>query len=203
MYAATYDFERHGDIEIIDISDPSAPTLATLYELPDEGYGITVENGLIYVADMQAGLLVYDISNPTYPVQLGRYNTPSIAYDVSLAGGNVLVADMSSLMILKFTRPDDINETGDLLPSDFALMQNYPNPFNAATTIKYNLPFASEVKLDIFDISGRKVRELVNEYQEAGFHQIKWDAENAPSGIYFYRLKAGEKTSSSKMLLIK
>ena len=88
-------------------------------------------------------------------------------------------------------------------PLEFALLQNYPNPFNPATTINYQLPNTSNVKLTIYDALGHEVNLLVNETQNAGNHQIEWNAAAFPSGVYFYRLEAGSFVSNKKMILLK
>lgn len=89
------------------------------------------------------------------------------------------------------------------MPAHFELSQNYPNPFNARTTIRYNLGRESDVSIDVFDILGRQVEALISERQEAGPHQVTWDAENCPSGIYFYKLNSGEATETRRMLLVR
>jgi hypothetical protein len=88
-------------------------------------------------------------------------------------------------------------------PKDFILSQNYPNPFNPVTTIEYQLPMSSNVKLCIFDALGKQVSIVVDEVQKAGSHQIEWNAGNFPSGVYFYRLNAGSLVSMKKMVFIK
>jgi hypothetical protein len=89
------------------------------------------------------------------------------------------------------------------LPKLVTLSQNYPNPFNASTVIEYSLPSQTMVSIYIFDILGRKVETPVNSTQEAGHHSIVWDGADKPSGIYFYRLKAGDYSETRKMLLVK
>jgi len=88
-------------------------------------------------------------------------------------------------------------------PSAFKLLQNYPNPFNPVTTIQYQLPQAETVRLVIYDVMGRQVRELVNERQTAGYYNITLDASDLSSGVYFYHLKAGEFSQTRKFLLTK
>ena len=95
------------------------------------------------------------------------------------------------------------------LPNSCRLYQNYPNPFNPATTIKYIIPetpyMASlpNVTLKVYDIVGRKIATLVNDIKPAGVHSVQFDGSNLPSGIYFYRIQAGEFSLSKKMILMK
>ena len=90
-------------------------------------------------------------------------------------------------------------------PEKYDLSQNYPNPFNPTTTITYQLPIASEVRLDVFDILGRKVAMLVNARQQAGNYLLNFDAASysLTSGVYFYRLQAGRFVETRKMMLVK
>ena len=96
--------------------------------------------------------------------------------------------------------------TGDhpaLIPEQYSILQNYPNPFNNITIISFGLPHNVPVVIDIYDILGRKVETLVDERQPAGYHQVMWDAEGVSSGIYFYRIQAGEYAETKKMVLLK
>jgi hypothetical protein len=88
-------------------------------------------------------------------------------------------------------------------PRDFYLSQNYPNPFNAQTRIEYSLASPSQVNLEIYDILGRRIETLVNEIQQPGVQSVIWDAEDMPSGIYFYRIQAGGCIETKKMNLMK
>ncbi|HIB03236.1 MAG TPA: T9SS type A sorting domain-containing protein, partial [Candidatus Marinimicrobia bacterium] len=96
----------------------------------------------------------------------------------------------------------------ELLPDIFALHENYPNPFNPVTNITYDLPERSKVRLTVFDITGRRIRQIVNGYQEAGFQSAVWEGTDdtgrpVSGGLYFYQLQAGEFVKTRKMLLIK
>jgi len=88
-------------------------------------------------------------------------------------------------------------------PKEFGLSQNYPNPFNPSTTISYQLPAVSHVALKVYDALGREVATLVNEVKWAGSYEVKFDASNLPSGVYFYRLTAGNFVATKKLLLVK
>jgi len=104
----------------------------------------------------------------------------------------------------------DVEITGaeELIPKEYALFQNYPNPFNPTTTIRYALPERQDVKIEIYNILGQKVRTFEIKNQPAGFHQVLWDGRNrnnhmVASGLYIYRIKAGDFVASKKMLLIR
>jgi hypothetical protein len=89
-----------------------------------------------------------------------------------------------------------------VMPAKYLLHQNYPNPFNPSATIKYELLRASQVNLSVFDILGHEVSVLVNERRDAGVHEVKFDASGLSSGVYFYRLQAGDFTRTKRLLLI-
>ena len=99
--------------------------------------------------------------------------------------------------------PTDVAEGIDEIPYAYALFSNYPNPFNAATTIKYNLPNSADVTIEIYDILGRRVKTLVQGEQQAGYHQVTWNAPDKSSGIYFYQIQAGDFIETKRMLLLK
>jgi enterochelin esterase family protein len=95
-----------------------------------------------------------------------------------------------------------VKETGSI-PDEFELMQNYPNPFNPSTTISYNLKSTTEVKIEITDTLGQRIKLLVNEVKSSGSHQVNFDGSNLSSGVYIYSITANGKTLSKKMELIK
>ncbi len=90
----------------------------------------------------------------------------------------------------------------NVVPPAFGLAQNYPNPFNPTTTIQYSIPSEARVTLDVVDILGREVARLVNREEPAGTYSEKFDGTNMASGVYFYRLQAGEFVSTKKLLLV-
>jgi hypothetical protein len=89
------------------------------------------------------------------------------------------------------------------LPAEFSLSQNYPNPFNPVTNISFDIPAASFVELSVFDVSGKEIMKLVNEQKTHGRYEVTFNAGNLSSGVYFYRLKAGEISRTMKMILVK
>ena len=89
------------------------------------------------------------------------------------------------------------------LVTTYSLSQNYPNPFNPTTVIDYTIPKESHVMLKIYDVLGQEVETLVNEDQNVGRYQVQFDGSRLASGVYFYRLVAGNHVVTKKMLLLK
>ncbi|MCK7524649.1 MAG: T9SS type A sorting domain-containing protein [Ignavibacteriales bacterium] len=97
------------------------------------------------------------------------------------------------------------NENNFSFPSEFELNQNYPNPFNPSTVIEFKLPVGSNVSLKIFDVTGKEVVSLLNDFREAGNHKVNFEASkySLSSGVYFYTLSANEFTQTKSMILLK
>jgi photosystem II stability/assembly factor-like uncharacterized protein len=91
----------------------------------------------------------------------------------------------------------------EIVPSNLSLSQNFPNPFNPVTSFTYSIPDETNVTIKVFDITGNEIETLVNEEKPAGTYEITWYAEQLPSGVYFYQLKAGSFIETKKMLLLK
>lgn len=105
-----------------------------------------------------------------------------------------------------------VDEESAPLPAATILYQCYPNPFNSSTTIKYQLASDAEVKLSIYNLLGRKVADLVDTRQRAGEHEVRWDATDCASGVYFYKLTtrqgpglstADDRSFTRRMVLLK
>jgi hypothetical protein len=132
------------------------------------------------------------------------YSTGSVAYTGALGG--FPVGDLNWFPSRKaqwLTNPvSDVPVVGEL-PNAFTLSQNYPNPFNPATTVTYSVPKEAQVRLEVFDVLGRKVVELVNEVKKAGEYHVSFDASRFGTGTYIYRMIAGGQTISKKMMLVK
>ncbi len=110
-----------------------------------------------------------------------------------------------SPIILDLVSAVPINDGNSETPAEFVLKQNYPNPFNPATSITYGLPEASHVKLEVYSVNGQLVTTLQNGMQSAGFHTVTFDSRNVSiaSGVYLYRIEAGNHIQVKKMLLVK
>lgn len=132
---------------------------------------------------------------------LGAGHSPSGAGDTLGGEGYPVIESYSPIHFIDTTT--SISNHTEFMPDKFVLGQNYPNPFNNFTTIRYYLPNTSKVTLNIYDILGRKIETLFKEEQKPGFYQFIWNADGKPSGMYFYRIKANDKTETKKMLLLK
>ncbi len=187
---------------ILDISDPSNPTFISAYDTQTNAMKVFVDGSYAYITESYSGLQIVDVSDPSNPTLAGGYDTPGIAKAVSAAGNYAYVVDGYSLTILRFDPQTGIIE-GVNTPEQFSLAQNYPNPFNAATQITFSLPEPGDVKLVVYDLLGREVETLLDDYRPAGAHEVTFDASALASGVYFYRVCAGDMNESKSMLLLK
>ncbi len=112
-------------------------------------------------------------------------------------------ASGSAYLFTGFATPIGVDQAKIGLPEEFSLSQNYPNPFNPTTTIEYSLPKAGDVSLKVYNLTGQEVALLINDKMPAGNHTVSWDASGSASGVYFYRLQAGDFVKTRKMVLLK
>jgi hypothetical protein len=99
--------------------------------------------------------------------------------------------------------PVGIHSISSSVPNEYSLLQNYPNPFNPVTTIKFNLPKVTDVKLIVYDVLGKEVSKLFNGKLSTGSYSYTFDASKLSSGVYFYKLIAGDFVSVKKMMVLK
>jgi len=132
-----------------------------------------------------------------------RFDSIQLTYtpDTSAISGTLYLDDLR--LIKKTTDPAATDDNTPSVPARVALHQNYPNPFNPTTTIAYDIPSRSQVQLNIYDISGRLVRKLVDEVKSPGSYKAEFDGKDLSSGIYFYRLRYDGKITTKRMLLLK
>lgn len=141
------------------------------------------------------------------PVEIDSFHTGTIK-DLTLTTASA-VDFTPGWVPAKVDAVKEVKGEPSAIPNSFALGQNYPNPFNATTLIQFNLPKTSNVKLEIFNVLGQKVRTLVDEVLQPGYKQVIWDGKDqsgrqVASGVYFYRIKAKDLfTDMKKMVLLK
>ena len=135
-------------------------------------------------------------TSPT-SVAIGNLNHDN-KLDLATANGD----DDNVSILLNTTPVTAVKDKETKLPTKFSLSQNYPNPFNPSTTISYSLPKATNISLKILNTLGQEIAMLVNERKDAGSYQVQWNA-TVPSGIYFYRMQAGEFVETKKMIVLR
>ncbi|MCH7496519.1 MAG: T9SS type A sorting domain-containing protein, partial [Candidatus Marinimicrobia bacterium] len=178
--------------------------------------------GNVYVTGPSVGVGTSDnyatVKYDTAGVQqwVARYEGPENSSDVAAAlaldaAGNVYVTGSSqrggssvytTIMYVQ-TPPVSVAPEPGGPPRSYRLAQNYPNPFNPVTTLRFDLPQAGQMTLVIYDLLGQEVRRWDILFQSAGYHQVIWDASSVASGVYLYRLEAGDFVQTRKMLLLR
>ncbi len=116
---------------------------------------------------------------------------------------NGVYSDYSPIAKFNVSKVTAVKEPAGIIPAKFAVYQNFPNPFNPSTIIKFDIPRNEYVEVSVFNLLGQIVSELFNGQLKAGTHQITFNARDLPSGIYFYRVKAGDELKVQKMILMK
>ena len=170
------------------------------------------------LTDWRVKALASDISGVYVSTEYeGLYKTTDNGVNWVKITGTLALTTVNNILIAKdnkmyFATDESVWKKNDSVTSlknenqliyNYTLEQNYPNPFNPSTEIKYSIPSAAQVKIKVFDILGREVSILVNEYKEPGAYSITFDASNFSSGVYFYKLEAGSFSLVKKMMLLR
>ncbi|MBN8570000.1 MAG: T9SS type A sorting domain-containing protein, partial [Ignavibacteria bacterium] len=151
------------------------------------------EDGNVYLQ-----IMVEDVSNTD-----AKYNYVGIYQGESEVQDRSGRSDPTNGVFVDFGHGRNPSNVLTVKPTTYSLAQNFPNPFNPSTTIQYSVPNDGLVQMRIYDISGREVMNLVNENKVAGNYEVKFNGANLSSGIYFYRIKAGEFVETKRMVLVK
>jgi len=193
------------DIMIVDINTPSDPVLVGSLGI---GGNDIVISGTYAVAGVNS-LKIIDISDPTNPTPIDSVFSV-LPRDMYIVDDYIYIVDRGGkLRIFKFNQTS-VEEKENCIntPYTFHLSQNYPNPFNSATVIEYQLSKFGFVSLKIYDLLGREIKTLLNNYQDEGYFRVYWDGKdnyNAPvsSGIYYYSLTTNNDRILKRMALLK
>jgi len=127
----------------------------------------------------------------------------SIITKLGISPDGYLFACATSGKVFRSAEPVMGVSASDELPTGYSLKQNYPNPFNPITNVSFVIGHSSLVSLKVFDVLGREIAVLVNENKQPGEYNVRWDAKEVPSGVYFYRLIAGDFVQTNRMILIR
>jgi len=130
---------------------------------------------------------------------IGIQGTLRIAFTVT----DPLSASVSDTLTMNFLITDVDERPVSVVPDDFVIYANYPNPFNPTTTIRYGIPHTSHVTLSVYNMLGQEISVLVDDEETGGMYEVRWDASDMPSGIYFYRIQAGSWQKVRRMILMR
>lgn len=214
-------FTIYLDSTVITIEMDIPNTFPVFTNLPDtiiipsnSNDSITIWN---FISDNESSdtTLVFDFSATPDTLNFSFNDTTgvlTISSEDSTYSGNVILrirADdtfggvVEDSILINFTSVTGIDDIQNIIPKEFSLSQNYPNPFNPTTKIQFGLPKKSNVEIMIYNVLGQQVIKLVNKEFSAGFHTVTFNANKLASGVYFYRIIAGDFIQSKKMILLK
>jgi hypothetical protein len=207
-------FTTAGPIEVSSLN-VTYNSIAKIYEispsLKNKGHTYTVENVQISMSSDDS-TITYISSPLTIPsIPPGDTATASSGFSVrvdsNFSGTFNFNFEITSNSWLYWKDSETYIVTGveygHTLPISYRLYQNYPNPFNPSTKIKFEIPELTDVELKIYNVLGSEVLTLVNDTKSVGFYEVDFIATGLPSGIYFYRLRAGDFVETKKMMLMK
>lgn len=201
-------------VKMWDIRDLNNVQLLNDYLGPNDlAHNAHIKGDYCYLSHYSAGLRIVNIADPSNIFEEEFYDTPSAwgAWPF-FDSGKILISDVPSGLYVVYFPGAEITTTGinddEAIPAEFELKANYPNPFNPTTTIEYSLASTAFVQLDIYNISGQKVKTLANDTQAAGTYSAEWDGTDnngnaVSSGAYIYSLSTEGFQQSRKMMLIK
>jgi gluconolactonase len=192
-------------IYVWDVADDSTITNKRLfYQIPASGYadGMKVDSaGNVYCTGPTG---VWIISpDGKYLDKIAMTENPSNCNWGDADRQTLYITAGHSLYRIRLAKTTGTKDQGYLQKKSFKLYANYPNPFNPTTTITFNLTVGQNVDLRIFDVLGNEAETLLNSYFSAGSHKVTFNAKGFPSGVYFYRLRAGNLVQSKKMILLR
>ncbi len=176
-------------------------------------HNVEIYNNLAVVAHYTAGIRILNITDPTNPQEIAWYDTYPTNNSANFAGcwgvfmfpssGKIIGSNIAEgLFVIKIGNPVTGLTSNQNIPESYSLKQNYPNPFNPNTTIEYNVPKSSYVTLKVYDVLGREVALLANEFKIAGSYKMNFDAGRLSSGTYYYTLKTDNGFSETKKMIL-
>ncbi len=194
LYAVKGDSPNGG--AIVDLNQYELPPVP-----PAGVFDVRYSRGRV-AEDINSSVQSIDLRGVTYPVKVKADGIDIRLQDIT---GREINTNIKSGEAITISNPkiDKLMVEGKLLPDKYSLEQNFPNPFNPTTTIRFSLPKEVRVNLSLYNILGEKVKELKNEVMKPGNYVVNFNANALASGVYFYRIKAGDFVSTKKMILLR
>jgi sugar lactone lactonase YvrE len=195
--------QQYYPLKAIDVNDSSVSVVVNTY-LPGGADGIVIDNeGRTYMSNWTTNSVHRYDANFTNPPEVfsSGHSAPADIY--FNARDNILAVPNFYRHTVDFVQVQPISVDDFDSPQTFYISGNYPNPFNSRTTVRYFLPFATVVKIDIYDVLGRRVEKLFNGTAPSGGNNIIWNAGDKPSGIYFCRIQSTGRIETHKMTLVR
>jgi hypothetical protein len=197
--------KESGHIRLFDISDlGDVRPLSTFSASRSPISDIHLTARYIYLAATGDGIKIYDISDPFRPHRVGYYDTKGLASSLDIFDRFIVVGDINALGLYDCNDCTEVSQPGSSSPAEFEILQTFPNPFNNYLSANIRLPFASPVKIDVYDMQGKLVKNLLNEsFLSGGYHQLIWNAIGLTSGTYFLNIQVSEFTQTKSVELLK
>jgi hypothetical protein len=155
------------------------------------------------IAGTDSGIFISNYYGNTWKKEnsgLPQISISSIGVDSS---GYIFVGTLGGGIYRSAQSITKVQVVSGLLPTYYSLSQNYPNPFNPSTSISYSIPKQTQVQLQVYNLLGQLIATLVDESKQPGTYTVTWDASTRSSGLYFYRMTAGEFVETKKAILLK
>jgi hypothetical protein len=204
---------------IIDVSNPATPVELGHFVIPNPDnmiYGansLAIKDSLVYIAYDTLGVRVVNVSDPANPIESGYYKkTPWSPYNSGCSANGLALSENKvyisyyqyGLQVFEYTSPSGVaNSKNEGSISAFLLKNAYPNPARSKTNISYQLPNKSQVKLNLYNITGQLVQSMNIGTQQPGYYNIPLNTKNLSSGVYFYKLTAGNDSRTGKLVVLK
>jgi len=210
----TTSFGTGGDIYLIKTNSSGIMQWSNNYGSPhgDAGNCVkqTPDGGYIIAGSGYEGYIILRTDSNGEELWTYSYGISPANYVINYSQGGYIIAGSyglpgfySDIILIRLSSDISDVQLNEVMPNEYMLEQNYPNPFNSTSVIRYSVPQSSNVVIKVFDILGNEIEILVNEEKPIGTYEITWTAENLPSGIYLYQLRAGSYLQTRKMVLMK
>jgi photosystem II stability/assembly factor-like uncharacterized protein len=168
-----------------------------------EGIDCIATSGANFFAGTNGKGVFLSTNSGTSWTEVNTGLTNTYVMSLTISGADIFTGTRNGVWTRPLSEMITLVEPSSGTPSHFSLEQNYPNPFNPSTTIRFELPKASDIRLSVYDILGREVIVLANERKAAGVHEVRLDGSGLASGMYLCRLRAGDFTATRRLLLLK